>query len=330
LILNYFNTFRNLIKKIIEMNPKQILSALIISCILATGLSAGDFKSDTLMVCLMGDPQLIHIPETPRNVEFAMTDLAGLDHDFLAVLGDLSQNHAHFYDNYKEAVLDKSEKPVYSLAGNGDVGAGIDAYLEAIGLPLYYSFYRRGIRFVFLSTISYTGESNHICHLGMAQMKWLRKELRSDTLSTTILFSHPPVFETTYKSEERDHLKPPGSMYLSESLEMRELLRLHPNVKVFAHGHLHYRYGTKDDHGRGGYFAEGSLLHISVGGTCNNNGSSFLLFEKDKITVRVRDHEHQQWRDEFQYNLDIPTTLTKEEGNLEAVWNNIDQQIHKE
>lgn len=292
------------------MSAKQLLSSLSLIGLIALNLSAQ--KQDHLMVCLLADPQLIMVPETPRYVEMAMNDLSGLDHDFIAVLGDLAQNSAHFYKDYKEAVLDKTDKPMYSLAGNGDVGAGLEAYKEATGLPLYYSINRRGIRFIFLSTVKFTGEFNHICHLGYEQTEWLRAELKSDTLSTTVIFSHPPIFETTYHSEERDHLAAPGSMYMNESLELREMFRLFSNVKIFAHGHLHYTYGTKDDFGRGGYFAEEGLLHISVGGTANNKGSSFLFLEKDKIVVRVRDHEHKRWMDAYEYQWTGPTTLCNE------------------
>ena len=187
------------------MSLKQLFFSLSILCLLVPILSAQnqDRDQDQLMVCLLADPQLIMVPETPQYVEIAMNDLSELDLDFIAVLGDLAQNSPHYYKDYKEAVVDKSDKPLYSLAGNGDVGAGLEAYMEATGLPLYYAINRRGIRFIFLSTVKFTGEFNHICHLEYEQTEWLRKELKSDTLSTTIIFSHPPIFETTYHSEER-------------------------------------------------------------------------------------------------------------------------------
>lgn len=294
------------------MNLKQLFLTASLLYLISPILSAQNQGADELMVGLLADPQLIMVPETPHYVELAMKDLAELDHDFVAVLGDLAQNRAHFYADYKKTVQDKSDKPLYSLAGNGDVGAGLDAYKEATGLPLFYAINRKGIRFIFLSTTKFTGKYNHICHLGYEQTEWLREELESDTLSTTIVFSHPPIFETTYHSEERDHIKAPGSMYMNESLELREMFRQHPNVKIFAHGHLHYTYGTKDEFGRGGYFEDRGLLHVSVGGTANNKGSSFLIIKKEQIIVRVRDHENQQWKDEYAYSLDIPTTLSSE------------------
>jgi hypothetical protein len=284
-----------------------IISVAAVPASLAQGHPEG--AGNELVVCLMGDPQLGMVPETPRYVDIAMDDLMNLDHEFVAVLGDLVQNRADLYTEYMERILERSEEPVFSLAGNADVGAGLSAYTEATGRPLYYSIYRRGIRFIFLSTLFFSGNHNHICHLGSDQLSWLRGELEADTAATTILFSHPPIFETTWHSEERDHLDPPGSMYLSESPELRKLFGEHPNVKVYAHGHLHHTYGVTDEYGRGDYYREGNVLHISVGATANNKGSSFLFIHENNITVRVRDHANQTWKEDCEYHYLVQTTL---------------------
>lgn len=303
------------------MYRKSFIAIIVITIISGFGahelLAQGqqDNSGENLIVCLMGDPQLIMVPKTPEYVVIAMTDLKTLDHEFMAVLGDLAQNKAHFYKDYKQTVVDRSDKPVFSLAGNGDVGAGLAAYQEATGFPLYYSFYRKGIRFIFLSTVKFTGNHNHICHIGPEQLSWLKDELASDRNTTTILFSHPPIFETTWHSEERDHLDPPGSMYLSESDELRKLFDEYPNIKVFAHGHLHHTYGMIDEFGRSDYHMEGNVLHISVSATANNKGSSFLYIDKDGIKARVRDHSKQSWKDEFEYKYELPTTFNSSEGS---------------
>jgi hypothetical protein len=311
------------------INLKTLLPAILLLCTPALGSLAQSGSDNELVVCLLADPQLIMVPNTPQYVEYAIKDLSGLDHDFIAVLGDLAQNRARFYEDYSKAVLDKSARPVFSLPGNGDVGAGLDAYREVTGLPLYYTFNLRGIRFIFLGTMYFTGEHNHICNLGHEQLRWLRRLLRSDTVSTTIIFSHPPIFETTWHSEERDHLKPPGSMYLGESLELREMFRMYNNVILFAHGHLHHTYGSEDEHGRGGYYREGDLLHISVGATANNLGSSFLVIEGDGITVKVRDHENHTWKKTFGYRLHTPVTLTGPEADPENTWKRVRKQINQ-
>ena len=264
---------------------------------------------DNLVVVLMGDPQLHMNPRSLEHAETAMKDLAELPHDFLAVLGDLVQNKAEYFEDYDRLILRAATKPVYSIAGNAELGAGLEAYQECAGLPLYYAIYRRGIRFIFTSVTGVTGPKKHICNLGLEQLAWLEKELASDTESTTVIMFHAPVFETTWRSEDRETLPFPGSMYMKESARMRQLFAEYPNVKVYAHGHLHHAYGVRDEFGRGEYCLENGVLHISVGATTNNRGSSVLYFAKDKIAAKVRDHGKTAWRDEFEYTLPVETTL---------------------
>ena len=131
----------------------------------------------------------------------------------------------------------------------------------------------------------------------------------SDTKSTTVIAFHAPVFETTWRSEDREALPFPGSMYLKESAEMKALFARHPNVRLYVHGHLHHAYGVRDDFGRGEYCLDGRVLHISVGATANNRGSSVLWIGRDKIVAKVRDHANRRWRDEFEFTLPAETTL---------------------
>ena len=264
---------------------------------------------DDLVVLLMGDPQIAMAPETPAHVATAMADILTLEHSFLAVLGDLVQNKAEYYEDYRRLVLDTAKQPVFSVAGNGDVAAGLKAYQRATGLGLYYTVYRRGIRFIFTSTTGMSGRARHICHPSPDQMAWLRAELARDTQSTTVILSHAPVFETTFHSEDRRDKPFPGSMYLYESPELRKLFGRYANIKVFASGHLHHRYGTVDEHGRSQYAVQDNVLHISVGATANGQGSVALYIGRDVIAARVRDHARQRWIDEYQYVVTAKTTL---------------------
>ena len=269
---------------------------------------------DNLVVVLMGDPQLHMNPHSLEHAQTAMKDLAELPHDFLVVLGDLVQNKAEYFEDYDRLILQASTKPVYSIAGNAELGAGLDAYQECAGLPLFYAIYRRGIRFIFTSVTGVTGPTTHICNLGPSQLAWLEKELASDTESTTVIMFHAPVFETTWRSEDREQFPFPGSMYMKESARMRELFAKYRNIKVYAHGHLHHAYGVRDEFGRGEYCLEDGVLHISVGATTNNRGSSVLYFADDRIVAKVRDHGKAAWRDEFEYALPTETTLRSGAG----------------
>lgn len=262
-----------------------------------------------LVVALMGDPQIRMNPNSAGFARSAMSDLEKLPHDFLVVLGDLVQNNPQFYDEYESIILDKSTRPVFSVAGNADLNCGLDVYQDRTGMPLYFSIYRRGIRFIFLSVVAVVGPKTHICSLGTEQLTWLQSQLAADKEATTVVFHHAPMFETTWRSEDRESRPFPGSMYVHESKQMRELFRQHENVKVYAHGHVHHTYGENDEFGRGDYCLQDGVLHISVGATANNRGSSFLFVEHDKIITQVRDHVGGKWRKQYDYVLECKTTL---------------------
>ncbi len=281
------------------------------------GTSPGSGKPEIkpLVIALMGDPQIPMVPQTRAHVRTAMEDLRGIPCDFLAVLGDLVQNQAKYYADYRDLILKPATWPVLSLAGNGDCGAGLAAYQKATRLPLYYAIKRRGIRFLFLSTVRTSGKHKHICHLGKEQMTWLEHELAKETDATTVLFSHAPIFETTWHSGDRSGEKMPGSMYLAESEAIRKLFKKHSNIKLFAHGHLHHRYDVRDEYNRSGYCLKNGVLHVSVGATANGQGSSVLFVEPECLVVRVRDHAHKRWDDRFRHVLNVTTTLTRSDRN---------------
>ena len=262
-----------------------------------------------LHVLLMGDPQFNQKPRTPEFVGNAMADIAEIPHDLMAVLGDLAQNRRELYRVYEEGVLTRATRPVYSLPGNGDVGAGLQFYKECTGFPLYYGLRLRGIRFLFLGTLGMAGKNRHICTLGEKQTAWLTEQLDHDQRTTTIIFSHAPVFETTWHSEDRSEKKFPGSMYLNESTEVRALLKKHDNVVVFAHGHLHHPWHLKDEHGRGAFHLEDGVTHVSVAASANNQGGALLSVEKGRIVIRVRDHANRKWLKKFERVHKVDTTL---------------------
>lgn len=284
---------------------------VLVGCVNNADLPPIPNEPNQLVVVLLGDPQIPMVPETPANVRTAMDDIISIEHDFIVVAGDLVQNKAIYYEDYNNLIVQKSVKPVFSLAGNGDMGAdpSLGAYQDATGFPPYYTIYKKGVRFIFLSVTSTSGNGKHICHLGSEQLTWLTNELNADTNSTTVIFFHAPVFETTWHSEDREQERFPGSMYLYESTEMRNLFNDHSNIKIYAHGHLHHQYGIVDKFGRGNYYKEGNVLHISVGATANNQGSSVLFINDNEIVVKVRDHQNQTWQNSYEYTYPLTTTL---------------------
>lgn len=96
---------------------------------------------------------------------------------------------------------------------------------------------------------------------------------------------------------------------MGESDKMRTLMRKNDNIKMFACGHVHYKYGAKDTDGRGAYHVEDGVLHVTVGASANDRGSSMVEFRDSSITVRVRDHDKKEWKKEHQRVVPIETTF---------------------
>jgi len=263
-----------------------------------------------LTIAIIGDPQYGFPSGTDPepslgNAIITFEDLKTVPHDFFVVLGDLIQPNNKFWRYHHEYTVGMATRPLYLINGNAECYLGPTKFTEETGLLLDpYKVVERGIRFVFLQTTGVeTAEGsppndNHQCAVGEKAMDWLRKELAADTRSTTIVFFHAPIFNTTYGSTER--------MRMVESEKMRTLLESHANVKLFANGHVHYPYGAIDGQDRGQYKRSGNMLYMSVGRPPN---TLFLNIEKDKIEIRVRDNKEKKWHTQFGYVYDVVTTL---------------------
>lgn len=277
---------------------------------------------DKLVAALIGDPQYYHDPPNDTNIysHFAsldnaistFDDLKDVPHDFLVVLGDLVWPHPNFWYYHHEYTVKMATRPLYLISGNAEFYLADTAgnFTKQTGLSLDpYKVVNRGIRFIFLHTTGVkTGKGqrpgdHHQCQMGEKAMDWLKKELASDTKSTTIVFFHAPIFNTTYDSGgligERHRMV--------ESEEMRALFEKYPDVKVFANGHLHYHnYGEIDSEGRGQYKLEGNVLHITVGQPPN---TLFLIIEKEKIYTLLRNNKTKEWYAKYGYTYNVETTL---------------------
>lgn len=140
-----------------------------------------------LVVALMGDPQLHVNPRSLDHAKTAMDDLAEIPHDFLVVLGDLVQNKPEYFVDYERLSLEPSTSPVYSIAGNADFGAGLDAYQKCTGLPLHYTIHRRG------SSVLFIGQNKIIAKVrDHAKRRW-RDEFEFNLPMDTTLGSFPEL-----------------------------------------------------------------------------------------------------------------------------------------
>ena len=270
-----------------------------------------DASENSLTVAVIGDPQYGFPSGTDPepslgNAITTYEDLKTLVYEFLAILGDVIQPNNMFWEYHEKYTIGMATRPLHMINGNASFYLGVDNFTEHTGQTLDpYKVVEQGIRFIFLHTTgvqTHVGaersNDNHQCAVGEKAMEWLKDELAEDTKSTTVVFFHAPVFNTTYDSTER--------MRMVESEEMRTLLESYANVKIFANGHVHYPYGATDSKDRGQYMRSGDLLYISVGRPPN---TMFFNFEQNKIEIRVRDNKNKKWHDDFGYTYEVETTL---------------------
>ncbi|MEM8711438.1 MAG: hypothetical protein AAGG01_10835 [Planctomycetota bacterium] len=267
-----------------------------------------------LRVLGMGDPQIgCPFGDWARNVPAAMADIQGLDHDLHVVVGDLVQNDASYYLDYESLILQQSPALVHSLAGNGDVGAGLGSYYAATGFSDLHHAYLRGIRLIYLGTTFMSPPppgNQHICHLGPAQLEEFAELLAADTTTTTLVFGHAPIQDTTFRSSFQSDLK---EMWLAESAEVQRLFDEYANVVFYGSGHVHYDYGVVDAFGQDGWHVDRGrgVIHHSIGDACTGHGSTVIEVFPDGIRLRVRDHQSGQgrWRPAFERWYPLFTTL---------------------
>jgi 3',5'-cyclic AMP phosphodiesterase CpdA len=135
--------------------------------------------------------------------------------------------------------------PHASVLGNHDIRHYKDAggkapAIAAYGMPgRYYSFTRNGWRFVMLDSFQTGGA----CLLDKEQVGWLRQQL--DTAGEHVcVVSHAPVLSVAVlvdkRSRRNGRLAIPADRLLANAVELRELFKARPRVRLALSGHIHH------------------------------------------------------------------------------------------
>lgn len=110
---------------------------------------------------------------------------------------------------------------------------------------LYYSFEKKGWKFICLDSSLYDSKSKgYTARLDEEQLKWLKKELENTSSDTNIcIASHIPILSVAVYFDG-DNLKKgnwqiPGAWMHTDAKELTDLFNRHPNVKAALSGHVH-------------------------------------------------------------------------------------------
>jgi len=208
----------------------------------------------------------VHLPAEGKNGEVAravrqMEEQFG-QHDFVVFGGDnvmaaenatASQAEAQ-YLNWKRFVNRTFNIRTYSVLGNHDIHGwknGSDSGLSekresaaVFGMPdRFYSFERSGWRFIMLDSVQKDDKLGYIAGIDAKQLAWLKEELAKSPLPTTVV-SHVPILAASNLAssesvQTRTTTKVAHQRMVSNSHEVLELFRQHPQVRLCLSGHLH-------------------------------------------------------------------------------------------
>ncbi len=181
-----------------------------------------------------------------------------------AIFDGLEQNEQRTqlqWDIFFDTLKRETKLPVRHCIGNHDVwgwlqdksGAkgnearyGKKWAVEAYGLPnRYYSFAQAGWHFIVLDSTQSRGNIGYEARLDSEQYEWLRGELASVKPTTPVLvMSHIPILSMTSafflrKQEHNSDWTIQRNLMHADGLQIQQLFRKFPNVKVCISGHTH-------------------------------------------------------------------------------------------
>lgn len=265
-----------------------------------------------LKIGLIADPQYQDKPSaTPPNsgernyrsglwkVEEAVKTFNFLNVDFVQTLGDVVDGELRSFDSIMPIYNNLyPEIDAYFLFGNHDYDVEDQSQLlDKLLMPdLYYSYVRKGWRFIVLNTSDYSFHANSLHKrdikkveaygnavkdkpnyfhwngaVGEEQQAWLKRELKfAEKLGQkVILFAHIP-------------LKPLGDIHcLWNNHEIIEIIENSPSVVAYINGHNHY----------GDYLKENGIHYLTMTGMIGNpyrNAYSILeIYEDGSLKLKA-------------------------------------------
>jgi hypothetical protein len=259
-----------------------------------------------LKIGLVADPQYQdkdpsgkrYYRESLWKLEEAIDTFNFYNVDFIQNLGDIIDREWKSFDGilpvYKKA---KPGIEVYHLLGNHDFAVDsseMPGLTGILGMPdYYYSYLRKGWRFIVLNAMDYSilgndlfkrdsalvnayynstlGKPNHYRWngaIGPEQQEWLKNELKEAESGNqqAIVFCHMPLLPDDV--EER----------LWNADEIMEILESSPAVKAYINGHRH----------KGAYAFHNGIHYISIFGMVDTQVSSYAILEiyEEKLELK--------------------------------------------
>ena len=275
-------------------------------------LSSCSEKEPILKIGLVADPQYANKPtagkryyrESLWKLEEAIDTFNYYHVELVQNLGDIIDAEWESFDSILP-IYDKLNSDIenYQLLGNHDFAIDSTHYrdlLEKLSMPnYYYSYSKKGWRFIVLDATDYSYYSNLLHNhdtnqvnfyyentkeksnnnrwngaIGEEQQNWLKQELDSANLFSqkVILFSHLPL-----RPQDDPH-------NLWNDYEIINLIENSSNVVAFINGHNH----------SGGYVFKNGIHYITIFGMVDTMISSYGILEFYKESLVLRGYGNQK------------------------------------
>ncbi len=177
-------------------------------------------------------------PKPEEQVEMMRRILHNIpDLDVMIDTGDAHHNYAKLPDlgNWTDVIAGGcGQLPFYYVAGNHEIGHNSDCDREtrsnrlgSVSCRPYYSFDLKGIHFISLPEML---GANFVTEEALS---WAELDLKVHRNQTTIILSHNSIANTTFHHDDR------GYRSIANSDRVLELIRRHPWVVGWMHGHNH-------------------------------------------------------------------------------------------
>ncbi len=200
--------------------------------------------------------------------------------------------------------IDSFDVPARLILGNHDLEdaaldsdeENLEAWRQAFGQSHYWSSKLGNVTFVGLSTVRFRSNEHsvHEVHIDDEQIAFFECVLRDADRGPVVVFTHAPILGSGLKAVQAVHVKNRCAWvnHSSNADHFIDLVRRHPNVKLWFSGHFHLSQSYPDSISVVGGTA--FVLTGVIGGSMSRDGdrhSRLLRGDEDGFTLLTMDHE---------------------------------------
>jgi len=225
--------------------------------------------------------------------------------------------------------IDSFDVPARLILGNHDLEdasldsdeENLEAWRQAFRQSHYWSSKLGNVTFVGLSTVRFRSNEHsvHEVHIDDEQIAFFEQVLRDAGQGPVVVFTHAPILGSGLKAVQAVHVKNRCAWvnHSSNADHFINLVRRHPNVKLWFSGHFHLSQSYPDSISVVGGTA--FVLTGVIGGSMSRDGdrhSRLLCGDEDGFTVLTMDHETGESRVDLKGSWDArdaPQILTPPE-----------------